>query len=322
MADDSQDRWSILAVGRFPEPVMADLRAAFDMEFLDTVPPGGIIAAVAGRDALIMSFGTELRRNAILALPASVKAIATYSVGYEHIDVAAARARGLPVLNTPDVLTDAVAEIGLFLMLGAARRGTESIDLIRGRHWPGWNATQLIGVELVGKRLGILGMGRIGRGIARRARAFGMDIHYHNRRQLAPALEDGAVFHAEFAAMAGVADVLMVAAHLSAETRHYLDADRIALLKPGAIVCNVARGDLIDDDALIAALGDGRVNAAGLDVFADEPNIDPRYYDLPNVFMLPHIGSSTIETRRRMARALIAGLRAVQAGAAPANAVV
>jgi lactate dehydrogenase-like 2-hydroxyacid dehydrogenase len=323
MSEENSTRWSVLAAGRFPDAVKADFRAAFDVTFVDAVPPEDINAALGARDVLIVSFGAAtLRRDTIRALPASLKAIATYSVGYEHIDIAAAKARDLPVFNTPGVLTDAVAEVGMLLMLGAARRATESIDLIRGRNWPGWNATQLIGVELVGKTLGILGMGRIGSGIARRARAFGMEIHYHNRTRLAAEAEDSAVYHADFATMAGIADVLMLAAQSSPETRHYLDAARLAQLKPGAIVCNVARGDLIDDTALIAALGDGRVRAAGLDVFENEPKFDPRYYDLPNVFMLPHIGSSTIETRRRMARALILGLQTWRAGGKPANRVV
>ncbi|HEY7991545.1 MAG TPA: D-glycerate dehydrogenase [Stellaceae bacterium] len=318
----SDARWSVLAIGRFPDEVKADFRDAFDCAFLDAVPPGGVNGPLGEREVLIMSFGTELRAGAIRALPASLKVIGTYSVGYEHIDVAAAKARGLPVLNTPDVLTDAVAEVGMLLMLGAARRATESIDLIRGRHWPGWNATQLIGVELLGKNLGILGMGRIGRGVARRARAFGMEVHYHNRSRLSPELEDGATYHADFADMATLTDMLLLAAQSSGATRHYLDDGRIARLKPGAIVCNVARGDLIDDDALIAALKDGRVRAAGLDVFENEPKLDPRYFDLPNVFMLPHIGSSTIETRRRMARSLIDGLLALKAGGKAANRVV
>lgn len=322
MPDTESARWSLLAIGRFPDEVKSDFGDAFDATFIDAMPPDGPNAALGGRDVLVLSFGSELRHDAIGALPRSLKAVATYSVGYEHIDIAAAKARGLPVLNTPGVLTDAVAEIGLLLMLGAARRATESIDLIRGRHWPGWNPTQIVGVELLGKNLGILGMGRIGRGVARRARAFGMAIHYHNRSRLAPAAEDGAVYHAQFAAMAALTDVLMIAAQSNAATRHFLDAESVALLKRGAIVCNVARGDLIDDGALIAALQSGHVRAAGLDVFENEPNLDPRYYDLPNVFMLPHVGSSTIETRRRMAQALILGLQTLKAGGKPANQVV
>jgi lactate dehydrogenase-like 2-hydroxyacid dehydrogenase len=316
-----EKKHSLLLACPLPEEVNADFRAAFDVAFDDGLSGDGLNAALGAREFLVLSFGTTLSRERILALPPSLRAIGTYSVGYEHIDIAAARARGIPVFNTPDVLTDAVAEIGLFLMLGAARRATESIDLIRGRQWTVWSPTQIVGVELKGKALGILGMGRIGRGIAERARAFGMTIHYHNRNRLPPDLELGAVYHAEFAAMARVGDVLMIAAHSHAETRRYLDADRIAALKPGAIVCNIARGELIDDDALIPALRSGRVRAAGLDVFAGEPRLDPRYFDLPNVFMLPHIGSSTIETRRRMGQALIDGLLAWAAGGAPPNRV-
>jgi glyoxylate reductase len=316
-------RWSLLAIGRFPDEVKADFREAFDTDFLDAIPSDGVNAALGSRQALIVSFGAgALREDAIHSLPPTLEAIATYSVGYEHIDIVAAQARGLPVLSTPDVLTDAVAETGMLLMLGAARRATESIALIRSRHWPGWNATQLIGVELVGKNLGIFGMGRIGRGVAKRSHAFGMAIHYHNRNRLGPEAEDGAIYHTNFGSLAAVSDVLMIAAQSNAGTRHYFNAERIALLKPGAIVCNVARGDLIDDGALILALTDGRVRAAGLDVFENEPTIDPRYYDLLNVFMLPHIGSSTIETRRRMARALIRGLLALKAGGKPANRLV
>ncbi len=322
MPTNDTSRWSLLAIGQFPDEVKSDLRAAFDTFFLDAAPPGGVNAALGARDVLMMSFGNELQRDAINALPRSVKAIATYSVGYEHIDVDAARERGLPVFNTPGVLTDAVAEIGLLLILGAARRVTESIALIRGRNWTGWTPAQLIGLELVGKTLGILGMGRIGRGIAQRARACGMAIHYFNRTRLAPELEASAVYHADFGDMARASDVLMIAAQSSPDTRHFLNAERIALLRRGAIVCNVARGDLIDDDALIAALGDGWVRAAGLDVFENEPKIDARYYDLPNVFMLPHIGSSTLETRRRMAQSLILGLLTWKAGGKPTNRVV
>jgi lactate dehydrogenase-like 2-hydroxyacid dehydrogenase len=314
-------RWSMLAVGALPDPVKDDMRTAFDAEFFDVLPADQLLPRLANRQVLLVSFGTNWPRATIASLPASLKAIATYSVGYEHIDTAAAKARGLPVFNTPDVLTDAVAEIGMFLMLGAARRATESIDLIRSRAWTGWTATQLIGVELLGKKLGVFGMGRIGRGIAARARAFGMSIHYCNRRRLPPELEAGAICHAEFGDMAGEIDFLMIAAHSSAETKHFLNAERLRRLKPGAIVANIARGELIDDDALIAALTNGQIRAAGLDVFNGEPKIDARYYDLPNVFMLPHIGSSTIETRRRMAKALIDGIATYRAGGKPANRV-
>ena len=319
---DHHQKPTMLAICPLPDPVKTDLRTVFDVDFLEILADGELNRRLGAREILVVSFGAPLTRDMILALPRSLRAIATYSVGYDHIDVAAAKERGLPVFNTPDVLTDAVAETGLFLMLGAARRATESIDLIRQGRWTGWSATQLIGTELKGKALGILGMGRIGRGIAERARAFGMTIHYCNRRRLRPDLEAGAVYHADFDRMAGRIDVLMIAAHSNPGTQRYLDAARIARLKHGAIVANIARGELIDDDALIAALTDGRVRAAGLDVFAGEPRFDPRYLSLPNVFMLPHIGSSTIEARRRMGQALIAGLVAWRSGGEPENRVV
>jgi glyoxylate reductase len=248
-----------------------------------------------------------------------VRAIATYSVGYDHVDLAAARARGLAVLNTPDVLTDATAETALFLLLGAARRATESIGLIRSRAWKGWSPTQLLGVELAGKALGIFGMGRIGRGIARRARGFGMTIHYSNRNRLAPALEEGAIFHADPEAMLAAVDALALACPSTPETRGFLDSRRLGLMRRGALVVNIARGDVVVDEDLIDALQTGHIRGAGLDVFTNEPNLHPGYFKLPNLFMLPHIGSSTIEARVGMATLLIDSLGELLAGGAPAN---
>ena len=198
-------------------------------------------------------------------------------------------------------------------------RATESISLVRSRAWTGWTATQLNGMELWDKHLGVLGMGRIGRAIAARARSFGMHIHYHNRRRLGPDEEAGARFHADARSLFGASDALVLAAPSSDETRGYLNTERIGWLKRGAIIVNIARGNLVADDDLIAALASGQVFAAGLDVFNNEPRLDPRYFDLPNVFMLPHIGSSTIETRRRMAKGLIESLEQWRAGHEPVN---
>jgi lactate dehydrogenase-like 2-hydroxyacid dehydrogenase len=315
-------RWSMLAVGLLPDEVKQDLARAFTAKFHDALPMPELIAAAKASDALLVTVNTALRAEAIASLPVSVKAIATYSAGYNHIDIEAARSRGIAVFYTPDVLTDAVAEIGMFLLLGAARRATESIDLIRSRAWPGWNAIQLNGVELLGKKLGILGMGRIGRAVAKRARAFGMTIHYHNRTRLTAELELGAAYHPSFDDMAPEIDALLIAAHSNPESRMFLNRQQIALLKPGSVVVNVGRGDLIEDEALIAGLRSGHVRAAGLDVFNNEPEIDERYFDLPNVFMLPHIGSSTVETRRRMGGVLIEGLLAFRNGGRPSNRIV
>jgi glyoxylate reductase len=316
---------SIFVTAVLPGEVMDDLRQMSRAVFAGEVEPDTapvVQLARAAQPIALISVNERLDAGVIATLPQTMKAIATYSVGHEHIDLSAARQRGLAVFNLPDALTEAVAEIGIFLMIGAARRATESIALIRSRAWPGWTALQLNGVELWQKQLGIVGMGRIGRAIAARARSFGMSIHYHNRNRLAPEDEAGARFHADARSMFGAVDVLLLSAPSSPDTVGFLNAERIGWLKPGAIVVNVARGNLVVDEDLIAALASGRVYAAGLDVFNNEPRVHPGYFDLPNVFMLPHIGSSTIETRRRMARGLLDSLRAWLAGGQPANRLV
>lgn len=305
-----------------PPEVEAELEAAFAVRYVRDAferPREALLEAVEGADAMLVLALKPVDAALIAALPASVRAIGTYSVGHEHIDLAAARAKGVAVLSTPDVLTGSVAETALLLLLGAARRATESIELIRSGNWRGWTPTQLVGVELSGKALGIFGMGRIGRGIARRARGFGMSIHYHNRTELTPELAEGAVFHGAAEAFLGSIDALVIASPHTPTTHHFLNADSIDWLRPGAIVVNIGRGPVIDDDALIGALRDGRVRAAGLDVFTGEPRFDPRYLDLPNVFMLPHIGSSTIDSRLAMGRVLIAGFTDLLEGREPGN---
>jgi lactate dehydrogenase-like 2-hydroxyacid dehydrogenase len=319
------ERLSIFAACRLPDEVKADLRRDCDIVFADEVArdvPILTMLCTCTQPIVMVTVEEPLDANAIAELPASVRAIATYSVGHEHLDLEAARARGIAVFSLPDVLSEAVAEIGMLLLLGAARRATESINLIRSRAWTGWTATQLNGVEIFRKHLGIFGMGRIGRALAVRARGFEMTIHYSNRRRLAPELEEGARYHADPKEMFGEIDALVLLAPSSEETRGFLNAEGIGWLRLGAIVVNIARGNLIVDGDLIAALASGHLFAAGLDVFAGEPNVDARYFDLPNVFMLPHIGSSTIETRRRMAAALIDQLRTWLAGGEASNRLV
>jgi glyoxylate reductase len=303
-----------------------EARAVFDAAYrVDHAPDfvfgsAGAAARVAGHDVLVVSATKDrLDADAIGALPDSVRAIATYSIGHEHIDLAAARARGIAVFATPDVLSDAVAEVGMLLLLGAARRVTESIDLIRSGRWTGWTPTQLNGTGLAGKVLGIVGMGRIGRAVAQRARAFGMAIHYANRARLDAQREGGAIHHADPEDLLRVAQFLLLACPATPETTGFLDARRIALLPRGAIVANVGRGAVVVDADLADALASGHVAAAGLDVFDGEPAVCRRYFDLPNVFMLPHIGSSTIETRVAMARLLVEGLRQYTQGSNAPN---
>ena len=226
--------------------------------------------------------------------------IATFSVGYEHVDVAAAAKRDIKVSNTPDVLTDATADIAMLCLLGAARRAHEGTTMLRTHSWIGWEPTQLMGVHVTGKRLGILGMGRIGQAMADRARAFRMTIHYSNRTRLPPDLEKGAIFYANPDDMLPHCDFLSINAPMTPATRKWVNAERIARLPKGAIVVNTARGGVVDDEALIAALKSGHLFAAGIDVFDGEPKIHQGYYGLENAFLLPHMGSATVETRNAM----------------------
>lgn len=268
-------------------------------------------------DAILCSIRPyRFDRPAIERLPASVKMIATYSVGYDHIDLAAAGERGIAVFNTPGVLSDAVADAAMLLILGAARRATESIALLREGRWTGWTPGQLNGVQLSGKMLGILGMGEIGRRVAQRARAFGMDIAYSNRREISG---EDARFQPDPRALIGESDVLLLAWPSTPETRRFIAADTLRLAKQSLILVNIGRGDLVNDTDLIAALRDGTIMAAGLDVFDNEPDLHPDYLELPNAFLLPHIGSSTWEARLAMADILIDAIDMHFAGGTPAN---
>jgi glyoxylate reductase len=293
----------LLVTRRLPPAVTDRLNATYDaVTNADDhiMSADEIIAAAAGKDALLVTPADKVNAALIERLPASVKMIATFSVGYEHIDLEACKKRGIPVSNTPDVLTDATADITLLLMLGAARRAYEGERAVREATWKSWSTTYMLGVHMTGKRLGIFGMGRIGQAVAKRARAFDMEIHYNNRRRLAPELEQGAIFHESPEDLLPVSDFLSINAPAGPETHHWLNAARIAKLPDGAIVINTARGALVDDSALIPALKSGKLFAAGLDVFENEPNLNPEYRTLSNVFLLPHLGSATVDTRNAM----------------------
>jgi glyoxylate reductase len=256
-------------------------------------------------------------RQVIDKLPTSVKMIATYSVGHDHIDLSAAVDRNVAVFNTPGVLSDAVADAAMLLILGAARRATESISLLREGRWTGWSPGQLIGVGLGGKTLGILGMGNIGCRIGYRARAFGMQIAYHNRREITS--DNDARFYADPRELIAESDVVVLAWPSTPETRYFIAADTLGLAKRAMILVNIGRGDLVKDEDLIAALRDDRIFAAGLDVFDNEPELHPEYLLLPNAFLLPHIGSSTWEARLAMADVLVDAVELHAAGGKAAN---
>jgi lactate dehydrogenase-like 2-hydroxyacid dehydrogenase len=265
-------------------------------------------------DAVVCTVADKITAGTFLQLPARVQVVASFGVGTDHLDLAAAKARGVVVTNTPEVLTDATAELALLLLLGAARRAYEGQEMLRAGRWTGWGPTQLMGRQLSGKRLGIVGMGRIGQAMARRARGFGVEIHYTDQQRLPPEKEDGAVFHATVEELLPLSELLSLHAPATPETRHLLDARRLALLPRGSIVVNSARGDLVDDEALIAALRSGQVGAAGIDVFQGEPAIHPGYRTLQNAFLLPHMGSATIETREAMGFRALDNVDAVLSG--------
>lgn len=307
---------------RFTPPIEAELRKRFDLEINleDTVlMPSDIVNRANGAEVLFVTATEVVNSDVLRRLQSSLKTIATLSVGYDHIDMAAARALGIHVLHTPDVLSDACAEIAMLLLLNACRRGYEADRMVRSGSWPGWSPTQLLGMGLTGRRLCVFGMGRIGRAIATRARGFGLAIHYHNRTRLSPELEEDAIYHDTLDSLLGASDIFLIAAPGRPDLKGFLNHDRIARIPAGAVVINISRGDLINDDALIEALQSNHLFAAGLDVFANEPKIDPRYRTLDNIFLTPHIGSATHETRDAMGWLLIRGIEALDNGDVPAN---
>jgi lactate dehydrogenase-like 2-hydroxyacid dehydrogenase len=281
-----------------------------------------IVALSQGAQAIIPCHTERLNAQVIARLPAGIRAICSFSVGFDHIDLQAARERGISVTNTPDVLSDATAEIALLLMLGAARRAHEGAELVRTATWREWSPTYQLGIQVTGKRLGIIGMGRVGRVVAKRARGFDMKVHYHNRRRLDPEQEMGAIFHATLEDLLPHCDFLSIHCPATPDTRNLLNAERIGLLPRDAVVVNTARGTVVDDDALIAALRSGKLFAAGLDVFNNEPEIHPGYRGLANSFLLPHIGSATRETRDAMGFRALDNLDAIFAGHEPRDRLV
>ncbi|MEQ8228888.1 MAG: D-glycerate dehydrogenase [Rhodospirillales bacterium] len=315
----------LLVARIFPSDVME--RAARDYDCIvnteDANWTGADVIARAGDvDAILTSARTKYPADVIQGLPDNVRMLATFSVGYEHIDLEAAKARGLVVSNTPDVLTEAVADVTVLLILAASRRAREGFEMLAGDQWlavGGWKPTQNLGWGVQGKVLGILGMGRIGRAAAKRARAMGMEIHYHNRSRLDPDLEEGAVYHDTPQSLLKVSQFLSIHCESTPETRKLINAEGIALMPEGAIVVNTARGDIIDDDAMVAALESGRLAAAGLDVFNGEPDVDKRYFGLKNAFILPHIGSATVETRNAMGYRALGNLDAFFRGEEPTD---
>ena len=316
------DKPVLLVTRKLPDAVEARAMRDYDA-ILNTsdeqLRAADLIERSKGVDAILICSTELFSAEVIEGLAPSVKAVATFSVGYEHIDIAAAKKRGLIATNTPDVLTDATADLTILLMLGATRRAFEWGRKLRNGEWGRWSAIELLGTDVKGKRLGIYGMGRIGRAVADRARGFGMEIHYHNRSKLDADLEIDAIYHANAENMLPQIDILSLNCPATPETVGFLNTERIAKMRDNAIVLNSARGSVIVDDALIESLQSGKLAAAGLDVFDREPKLDQRYLTLENAFLMPHIGSATIETRNAMGFRALDNLDAIFAGSEPGD---
>jgi lactate dehydrogenase-like 2-hydroxyacid dehydrogenase len=265
-------------------------------------------------EALLVSHRHKMTAEVIARIPDHVKVLATVTVGYDHIDLPAARAKGLVVTNTPDVLTDCTADMAMLLMLAACRRAAEAEQLMRKGWRQSFGMGEFLGLKVSGKRLGIFGMGRIGQAMAQRARGFNMEILYSNRSRLTPKLEAGARYFADLKDMLPHCDILAIHAPATAATEKVIDEEALALLPKGAVLVNTSRGSLIDEEALLEALKSGHLFAAGLDVFRSEPDFDTRFAELPNVFLTPHIGSATVETRNAMGQRALDNVAAVCAG--------
>ena len=263
-----------------------------------------LIELSQGCDGILSALTDKLDEETIQKLPDSVKILSNFAVGFGNIDLEAAKKKNIVVTNTPEVLTDATAEIGILLILGACRRASEGIDGARASDWK-WSADYLIGKQLTGTRLGILGMGRIGQKIAKVAKSLGMIIHYHNRSKLTDDKAQGATYHDNLKSLLSVSDVLSVCCPASKETINLINKETLEFLPKGAVVTNVARGDIVDDEALIDALNRRKVYAVGLDVYKGEPNLNPGYLKHKSAFILPHLGSATKETRTAMANLAI-----------------
>ena len=266
-----------------------------------------LIKLSEGCDGILTSITDKINEETINELSGTVKIISNFAVGFGNIDLEAAKKRRIIVTNTPNVLTDATAEIAMLLILGAARRASEGIEQAKNSKWK-WSADFLIGKQLTGARLGILGMGRIGRAVAKLARAFGMIIHYHNRSKLSDTLEMGATYHDSIKSLFSISDFLSINCPATKETENIINAETLEYFPTGAIITNSARGDMIDDEAMINALNKRKIYALGLDVYKGEPNLNPGYLNIKDVFILPHLGSATKETRIAMGNLAIDNL--------------
>lgn len=276
-----------------------------------------IIAASAEFDGIVPCHSEHFTAEVVAQFSDRLKIVANHSVGIDHCDLQALKARGIFVTNTPDVLSDATAELAMLLMLGAARHAVAGDRIVRSGAWDSWSPAFMVGKQVTGARLGIVGMGRVGRAFAAKARGFDMEVHYYNRSALTEDQAYGSNYHDSVESLLGVADFLSLHCPATAETTNLMNAERFALLPQGAVIVNSARGALIDETALMATLSAGHVAAAGLDCFQNEPGGNPAFSGYDNIFMLPHIGSATKQTRDAMGFRALDNLDAFFAGQTP-----
>ena len=321
------DRLSVVVTRRLPEPVETRLGELFNVTLNETDTPMGradLAEAMKGADVLVPTLTDQIDQKLLAQAGDRLKLVANYGAGVDHIDVATARQRGVLVTNTPGVLTDDTADMTMALILAVPRRLKEGAAKMQAGDWEGWSPLGMIGHRVTGKRLGIVGMGRIGQAIAKRAKAFGMQIHYHNRKRLHADIEDGleATYWESLDQMLARTDVISVNCPHTPATYHLLSARRLKLLKPTAYIVNTARGEIVDENALIRMLKAGEIAGAGLDVFENEAAVSPELRDLPNVMLLPHMGSATVEGRIEMGEKVLINIKTFADGHRPPDQVL
>lgn len=323
----NKKRPKVVVTRRLPEAVETRMAELFDVTLnLDDIPfdRAMLAEAMAEADVLVPTLTDDVDADLIANAGPNLKLIANFGNGIDHIDLGAARARGIIVTNTPGVLTDDTADMVMALILSVPRRLAEGQELLRSGNWKGWTPTMMLGHRIHGKRIGIVGMGRIGQAVAQRARAFGMAVHYHNRRRLPEAAERAveATYWPRLEAMLSRVDIISINCPHTPETHHLFNAERLALLQRHAYLINVARGEIVDELALVEALEAGRIAGAGLDVYEHEPQVHPKLLEMPNVVLLPHMGSATIEGRLAMGEKVIRNIKVWSDGHRPPDQVL
>jgi glyoxylate reductase len=323
----SGNRTKVVLTRRLPEPVETRLKELFDVTLRDHDTPmsrAELVDAVKTCDVLVPTITDKIDAGLLGQAGENLKLIANFGAGIDHIDVETARHRGILVSNTPDVVTEDTADMAMALLMAVVRKIPQGLQSMQSGEWTGWSPTAYLGGRLGGRRLGILGMGRIGQAIARRASAFGMQIHYHNRRRLRPEIEDtlGATYWESLDQMVARMDILSINCPHTPSTFHLMNARRLRLLKPSAVIVNTSRGEVIDENALTRMLRANELAGAGLDVYEHGTDINPRLRELENVVLLPHMGSATLEGRIEMGEKVIINIKTYADGHRPPDMVV